>query len=75
MVDHAEAFHLANARVTSVSGGTIWFCGVDTTADLVAALTLALRYLEHPEVQAIPFALPTSTVATKIKTLLARTET
>lgn len=39
-------------------------------ADLEAALTLALRYLDHPEVQNIPFALPVSSVVSKIQGLL-----
>jgi hypothetical protein len=37
-----------------------------------ALLALALRYLEHPDVQAIPFALPAAAVAERIRTALAR---
>jgi hypothetical protein len=32
-------------------------------------LKLALKYLEHPDVQAIPFALPASAVAERIRGL------
>ena len=43
-----------------------------STPEIIAALKLAARYLEHPDVQALPFALPSSTVAQRIKELVAR---
>ena len=42
--------------------------------ELVAELKLALRYLEHPDVQAIPFAMRASTVADRIHRTLAKLE-
>lgn len=40
--------------------------------ELVALLELALRYISHPEVQAIPFALPASAVQERIEEALAK---
>lgn len=37
----------------------------------VAVLELALRYISHPDVQAIPFALPASCVQERIEEVLA----
>ena len=42
--------------------------------ELLAELKLALRYLEHPDVQAIPFAMRASTVADRIHRTLAKLE-
>ena len=42
--------------------------------ELVGELQLALRYLEHPDVQAIPFAMRASTVADRIHRTLAKLE-
>ena len=39
-------------------------------AELEAALKTAVRYLEHPEVKAIPFALPAESVVEHIQNLL-----
>lgn len=42
--------------------------------DMKALLRLALQYLEHPDVQAIPFALNAGVVADRVKALLAEVE-
>ena len=42
--------------------------------ELIAELKLALRYLEHPDVQAIPFAMRASTVTDRIHRTLAKLE-
>lgn len=39
-------------------------------AELEGALRIAARYLEHPEVKAIPFDLPAESVAEYIQNLL-----
>ena len=40
--------------------------------ELLAALQLALRYLEHPDVQAIPFALHASVPAERARRAIAK---
>ena len=42
--------------------------------ELLAELKLALRYLEHPDVQAIPFAMRSSTVVDRIHRTIAKLE-
>ena len=42
--------------------------------DMLAALQLALRYLEHPDVQAMPFALPASVPAGRVRAAIAKAE-
>lgn len=42
--------------------------------ELLAELKLALRYLEHPDVEAIPFAMRASTVANRIRRTIAKLE-
>lgn len=39
--------------------------------NLLEALTLAIRYLEHPDVQALPFALPASVPLEKARAAVA----
>ena len=39
--------------------------------EIVATLRLAERYLAHPDVQAIPFALPASVPLERIRAVLA----
>ena len=43
-----------------------------TEQEYDALLELALKYLEHPDVQAIPFALPASAVAARIREARAK---
>ena len=43
-------------------------------AELVAALTLACRYLEHPDVQAIPFAMNASAPLERARAILRQIE-
>ena len=42
------------------------------SADLLAALELALRYLGHPEVRSIPFALPVDAVIEQARAAIAK---
>ena len=42
--------------------------------ELLAELKLALRYLQHPDVEAIPFAMRASTVANRIRRTIAQLE-
>lgn len=56
---------------------TILFPGVkeprdDLICELVEALKLSLRYLEHPDVDAMPFALPASGAALRVRGAIQR---
>lgn len=42
--------------------------------ELLEALRLALRYLDHPEVQAIPFALPATAAIERARAAIAKAE-
>ncbi len=65
---HNDAEHLAACwNAIESAGGSPAIVG-----ELVAALSLALRYLEHPTVQAIPFACRAEVAAEKCRALLAR---
>lgn len=44
------------------------------TPTMIAALKNALRYLEHPDMQAIPFALPASSPARQLREIIADLE-
>ena len=43
-------------------------------SELEAALSLALRYLENPEVQVIPFAMPVSVPVERARALLDKVQ-
>ena len=47
---------------------------ISTAPDMEEALKLALRYMESPEVQSIPFALPAANVARQIRNILNEIE-
>ena len=55
-----------------------WGCSrEDETAlvgDLLAALKLAVRYLKHPDVQAIPFAAPVGVAVDRARAAIAKAE-
>lgn len=38
--------------------------------EIASVLSLALKYLEHPDVSSMPFALPSTSVALRIRTAL-----
>jgi hypothetical protein len=46
----------------------------DTIKELSASLELAIRYLEHPDVQAMPFALHPSAVVKRAKAILSKAQ-
>ncbi len=46
----------------------------EVNAALVAQLTLAVRYLDHPDVRAIPFSLPAAAVAERARAALAQSK-
>lgn len=46
----------------------------EVVQEMIAGLNFALRYLEHPDVQAIPFACRAQTAANKIRATLAKTK-
>jgi len=54
--------HLANASLIAAA------------PELLGALMVAVQYLEHPDVQAIPFALPASGVAKRARDAIAKAE-
>ena len=55
--------------------GVIVLCDFHAEAsELAALLTLTLRYLEHPDVQALPFAMSSAIPAARIRAVLARIE-
>ena len=45
---------------------------VNAHQDLLEALTLAARYLEHPDVQAIPFARPATSIVELIRSVISK---
>jgi len=44
----------------------------DNNKEIVATLNLALRYLEHPDVRAIPFALHVDAVIQRVRGVLKK---
>ncbi|MDQ2995528.1 MAG: hypothetical protein M3R61_00510 [Chloroflexota bacterium] len=44
---------------------------IAASPELLARLTLALNYLDHPDIRAIPFALPAEAIAALIRTAIA----
>ena len=47
---------------------------LDKLPETVYLLEIALKYLEHPDVDALPFALPVSSVASRIRQCLREIE-
>lgn len=75
IIKHTEAVWLANQvkqlRNDDLGGVRIAQDMQAKARTLTALLELALRYISHPDVQAIPFALPASTVQERIEEALA----
>jgi hypothetical protein len=46
----------------------------DLERELLALLTRAVRYLDHPDVKSIPFAAPSGALANRIKSAIAKSE-
>ena len=69
----AECPDKATASKIAGQGKTIT-AQAKTIKELSASLELAIRYLEHPDVQAMPFALHPSAVVERAKAVLQKAQ-
>jgi hypothetical protein len=79
LMDDAEFEYQQEAALLASGGQGYWElyrdpAQAETIKELSASLELAIRYLEHPDVQAMPFALHPSAVVERAKAVLNKAQ-